>query len=378
MKILAGPSWVFSVLFLLVVSTLSLSAQDWWFEVGPVVRGGMKVSVSGSSYAQQLGLHDPLATGPLTAPGGVGAQNGYADRTYGNGYVNMDPGTGNPISLNPNTTWNWGFNDPAQYNPTAQTLTYSAVGDPGYSTLKDQGAHGSTDFLGTGLQAVMGRKLMRSGKWSLDACVVFQATWSGNISLNASPYSEDVRQITTTDTYDVSGIGAANFPSGGFHGTYHGPFGNPPVIPSPVIPNQPQSRTQTTSAPLSTSTDQISFNVRQSLYELGIGPQIGFQATKQLRLHLRPTISLNIVDAEVQRTETFSNYRWSDSASQVDVLFGIGINGGVNLELEHGFYVGVSGGYDYLPQSMGVGVGPSTITLDPSGWQAMALVGWRF
>ena len=353
-----------------------LSADDWWFEVGPVVRGDMKVSVSGSSYTQQLGRHDPMATGPLALPAGAGPSSGYADRSYNNGYVKQDPGTGNPNSLDPNTTWNWGFNNSSQV--IGQTLNFQAVGAPGYTTLQNKGASGSDDMLGAGFQAVIGRKLMESDQWSLDGCLVFQATWAQDDRLNTSTYGEVVQKITVNDAYDISRIGAANLPAPGFQGTYLGPFGTPPVVPSPVIPGQPESRSQTTSAALSTSYNRIGFDVKQALYEIGLGPQIGCQVTQRLKLHLRPTISLNLIDADVHRTEMFAGQTWSDNGSKFDVRFGMGINGGASLDLGHGFYLGISGGYDYVPQHLDVSVGPNTISLDPSGWEVSGVIGVRF
>lgn len=357
--------------------TVVLSADDWWFEVGPVVRGDMKVSVSGSSYTQQRGLHDPMATGPLAPPAGVGPSSGYANRTYDNGYVNKDPGTGNPSSLDPNTTWNWGFKNPSQYNAIAQTLGFQAVGAPGYTTLQNKAASGSDDMLGAGFQAVIGRKLAESDQWSLDGCFVFQATWAQDDRLNTSTYGEVVQQITVKDTYDVSRIGAANFPATGYQGTYLGPFGTQ-APPYPVVPNQPESRSQTTSAALATSYNRIGFDVQQALYEIGLGPQIGCQVTERLKLHLRPTVSFNIIDADVHRTEVFAGQTWSDSGSRCDVRFGMGISGGASLDLGHGFYLGVSGGYDYVPQHLDVSVGPNTISLDPSGWELSGVVGVHF
>ena len=360
----------------MALPSVVLSADDWWFDVGPVVRGDMKVSVSGSSYTQQLGLHDPMATGPLAPPAGAGPSSGYADRIYNNGYVKQDPGTGNPSSLDPNTTWNWGFNNASQYNALAQTLNFQAVGAPGYTTLQNKGASGSDDMLGAGFQAVIGRKLMESDQWSLDGCLVFQATWAQDDQLNTSTYGEVVQKITVNDTYDVSKIGAANFPAN-YQGTYLGPFGTQ-APPYPVIPNQPESRSQTTSAALSTSNNRIGFDVKQALYEIGLGPQIGCQVTERLKLHLRPTISLNLIDADVHRTEVFAGQTWSDNGSKFDVRFGLGINGGASLDLGHGFYLGVSGGYDYVAQKLDVTVGPNTISLDPSGWEVSGVIGVHF
>jgi len=367
---------------IVVFPSMAFSADDWWFEVGPAVRGDMKVSVSGSSYAQQEGVHsvyNGMRTGPLAPPDGIGAQNGYADRVYNSGYVKQDSGTGNPNSLDPNTTWNWGFTPGqyARYSSSAQTLALDAVGAPGYTILQNGSASGRDDMFGAGFQAVIGRKLMESGKWSLDGCFVFQAIWGQDNRLNTSTYGEEVQKVTVTDTYNVSGIGAANFPANGYQGTFSGPFGTQ-APPYPVIPNVPQTRSPATSAALATSYNSIGFDVRQSLYELGLGPQIGFQAAKWLKLHLRPTISLNIIDARIQRTEMFAGQTWLDHTTGLGARLGVGITGGADMDLGRGFYFGVAGGYEYITHSLAVEVGPNTITLDPSGWVVSCMIGRHF
>ena len=355
---------------------LALSAGDWWVEVGPALRD-MNVKVSGSSYAQELGVHDPMAAGPLAAPTSVGNATTYGNRTYANGYVNMDPGTGNPNTIDPNTTWNWGFNNPLQYNAAAQTLSFQAVGAPGYTTLRDTGASGNDNLLGAGFQAVVGRTLIQRGRWSASVFFRLQCAWSGDDRLNSSTYGEEVRQITVTDTYDTSKIGAAGFPAGGYQGTFSGPFGTQSP-PYPLLPNLPETRTETTSAALATAYNNVGLDVNPSLYELGLGPQIGFQAAKRLELHIRPTISLNIVDADVQRSESFAGMNWANQASKTGALLGLGGTAGANWDLCHGFYVGVSGGYTYVPHGMDVSVGPNTVKVDPGGWEVGCAIGRHF
>jgi hypothetical protein len=369
-----GP--ILRALWLVPLSPVALSAGEWWVEVGPALRD-MNVKVSGSSYVQQEGLHNPLAAGPLTAPAGVGNPSSYANRIYDNGYVNLDSGTGNPNTINPNTTWNWGFNNPLQYNAVAQTLTFQAEGSPGYTTLRDTGASGSDDLLGAGFQAVVGRTVLQRGRWSASLFFRLQCAWSGDDRINSSTYGEEVRQITVTDTYDTSKIGVAGFPATGYQGTYAGPFGTQSP-PYPLLPNLPASRTEVTSAALASSYNSIGLDVNPSLYELGLGPQIAFQATHCLQLHLRPTISLEIVDADVNRSESFAGMNWSDQASKTGALLGMGGTAGANLDLGHGFYVGVSGGYTYVPHGMEVSVGPNTVKVDPGGWEVGCAIGRHF
>jgi len=355
------------------------AGDGWWVEVGPAVQPDMKLNVSGSSYAQELGLHDPRAMGPLTAPAGIGPATGYANRYYTNsvqsGYVNMDPGTGASGSLNPNTTWNWGYNNSSQYNAASQTLSFQSSSTPGYTTLKNSDASGSDNFLGAGLQLVVGHPIAHSGNWSVDLFLKFQGIWGEDQNFSVSSYGENVRQITATDTYDVSAVGAGNFP-GSYQGTYLGPFGaqTPPYV---VIPNQPESRAWSTNT-LGTSYNSINFDLHESLYNFAFGPQIGYQVTKKFSLHLRPSVALDLLNVDVTRTESFAGNNWSDHSSKWGVLFGLGISGGLDYELGHGFYVGINGGYEYVPNGMDVSVGPNTVSLNPSSWEVTPVVGVRF
>ena len=348
----------------------------------------MKISIAGSSHAQLLGVHDPLATGPLAPPGGIGTASAYADRTYDNGYVKQDPGTGNAESLDPNTTWNWGFNNPAQYNAGAQTLAFQKQGALGYTTLANTPANMHDDVLGAGLQVLLGFPLSKSGKWSVDLAFGFQAVWGIDENFSTSTYREDVRRITVTDTYDVSGIPSGSFPATGFHGTYLGPFDTPPVVPSPVIPNIPQSRASSTSAAVSTSYNGINFDVDQGLFQLSAGPQVGYAASQQLKFSFRPSIAFNMIDVSVHRTEVFVQNpagggsvvvdRWSDQGGQHKVSFGMGAVGGADLDLGKGFFAGVFAGYDWVFEKARVSVGPNTLSLNAGGFVAGAMFGKRF
>ncbi len=368
---------------------LTSTAQDWWIEAGPVFRGGMKVSVEGSSYVQGLGLHSPAATGPLSSPTGIGAPNGYADRVYDNGYVKLDPGTGNTDSVGgPNATWNWGFANPAQYNAVAQTLSFQKQGDLGYTTLANGTAEGSDKLLGAGLHLMAGLPLTKSGRWSLDLALGFQGIWGAHSDMETTTYGEDVRQVTVTDIYNVSGIPPAQFPAQGFQGTYLGPFDNPPVIPSPVIPNLPSERLASTSAAFYTAQNRIGFDVDQSLYQFSLGPKIAYEVSQRVKLNVRPSVSLNLINARVNRTETFAQSSagggsvvlqgWSNEADEWQALFGLGATAGADVDLGKGFYAGVFGGYEWVAEQAKVSIGPNTVSFDAGGWVGGAVIGKRF
>lgn len=346
---------------------LGARAQDWWLGGGPVFRGAMRATVdSRPTHAQMSGLLGATVPGPLLPPGGIGPVNGYADRSYDDGgYVKKDPGTG-VSTIDPNTTWNWGFQPgaSASYDAAGRTLALQKTGNPADTTS----ANGTRDdMLGVGLQLLAGLPLKQSGDWSWDLVFGFQGTWGAEAKLN-----QGVSQITVRDQYDVSGVAAASFPAIGFQGTYRGPFDTPPVIPSPVIPNQPAGRA------FSTALDSSTFKVDQSLYQFSVGPQLGWAASGHLKLNLRPTISANIVDVDVKRTETFLGTAWSDSGGQMNVFLGFGVTGGADWDLGKGYYAGVFGGYEWVLEKLTVPVGPNTVSVDASGFVAGAVIGKRF
>lgn len=385
----------FALLSALGFSAGSLAASDsdeesspnFWFGVGPAIRGGMRIHTRGTSYVQMLGLHDPSAPAPLSSPSGIGATNTYADRIYDNGYVKLDPGTGNPSAANPSGTWNWGFSDPAQYNANARTLTFAKQGAAGYNSQVRDPA-GSAAFLGAGVQVEAGVRLRETPNWSLDLCLGFQGIWDAKEKYSTSTYSDQVQQITVADVYNVSGIPAGSFPANGFHGTFLGPFDTPPVVPSPQIPNIPASRSSTLSTPTSASYNQIDFDVKQSLYQFSLGPQLTVLDHEGMKVHVRPTISANIIDVSAQRTEVFVQTpaggtsavldRWSDQGSHLGVSVGLGAVGGLDLDLGRGFFTGAFGGYEWVAERVNVPVGPNVLSADASGWVVGALIGVRF
>jgi hypothetical protein len=158
-------------------------------------------------------------------------------------------------------------------------------------------------------------------------------------------------------------------------------------VPSPVIPNKPQSRTSG-SAAISTSYNTIDFDIDQNLYQLSLGPQLSMMADEWLKLRVRPTISMNIIDADVKRSEVFIQApvsgassvlgQWSDHASHQQVYFGLGAVGGLDFDFGKGFYGGVYGGYEWVTERVKVSVGPNNVLLDASGWVAGLTVGKRF
>lgn len=343
------------------------SSKNAWISISPVLRGGMNFKITGSSYAQSLGMD------------GIGRANVYSDRAYDNGgYVNKDASEGGGIE--PNTTWNWGFTDPAQYDAAAGTLTFRRNGIPRYSSLAEGGSGGDEDLPGAGLRLQAGVPLKAGEKWSMDLVFGFQANWANN------EYIESANYVTAIDTYDVSGLGLV---AGATHlGSYLGPFDTPPVIPSPIINNTLNDalnrRTEVPFAAAAGANSQISVDVDQGLYQFSLGAQVGFAASERLRLHVTPAVSLSILDVSVARTETFmfgdgsGAKRWSDREDDWSIHFGVSAIGGVDYDLGKNWFAGVFGGYEWMPDKTKINVGPNTVSLDASGWVVGLSLGKNF
>lgn len=356
-------------------------SELFWLKAGPVYRGGMKADASGSSHTQNQGTH---ALGALQSPAGVGSAGSFADRTYDDGYVRRDPGTGIPSTIDPNVTWYWGYDNGAQYDADAETLTFHRTGTEGYQKTLDAALDADDTMAGYGAELVGGLPL-KDGKFSLALCLGLQGIFDADASLDGSTYEEGVGRLDVRDTYDVSGV---SIPSAGFRGTYDGPFGTPPVIPSPVIPNRPTSRSSSLTDMKWSARNAISMDAKTDLLELWLGPRLALQASDRISVNLTPKVSVNYVDVSVDRSETFvatdaagrsaTLDRWTDSGSETEFIFGAGATAGVDVEITDHLFAGVWGGYEWVSDEVDVTVGPNTVSVDASGYTAGAAAGYRF
>ncbi|MGQ9661293.1 MAG: hypothetical protein ACUVWX_03025 [Kiritimatiellia bacterium] len=145
-------------------------ADTFWIRVGPIYRDQMQVEVSGTSHVQAEAVH---AAGLLLVPSSVGPEGKYANRTYDDGYVMMDPGTGNPASIDPEVTWYWGYDRASQYNSTRGTLTFQKRGEPGFQDTLDTTFSAEDNTSGWGVLAAAGLSLLQ-GRFGLDVCAGLQ------------------------------------------------------------------------------------------------------------------------------------------------------------------------------------------------------------
>ncbi|MCZ7638474.1 MAG: hypothetical protein M5U12_21955 [Verrucomicrobia bacterium] len=159
----------------------------------------MAARVSGSSYTQAQGLHAAPPVPPADS-------ETYADRTYDDGYVKLDPGTANPEAVGgPGLTWNWAYDRAEQYDAPAGLLSFRRSYERAAVPALDGAAGGHGDLDGFGVTVQAGRTLHRSGRWSFDLGVAFQGVWGLDATLSSTAYAEDIGRLDLTDRFDVAG-----------------------------------------------------------------------------------------------------------------------------------------------------------------------------
>lgn len=362
-----------------------LHAADFWWDLGPAVRGAMQFKVSGGSYVQRLGLHAALA--PLAEPASVGPRGAYADRVYDDGYVKLDEGTLNPDAIGgPGNTWNWAYNNGSQYAALNNTLSFRKQGDAGYTTLRDVPVAGETEATGAGVQVQAGWRVAQHDQWRVDLTLGFQGIWGACASLRLSSYLERISRYDITDTYEVAatvdpdtGFPLPQTAPGGYAGQYS--------IPGPVITNVPATRTSARTD-LATAENALDFHFTTDLYTFTVAPRFSYAASEQIALHLTPKLGVSYLSLTADRDETFTQTatggartslgQWHDHQSETAWRFALGLTAGADWDLGDGYYAGIFGGYEWAVNDVRLAVGPNTVTFNGSGYVAGVVLGYRY
>lgn len=380
----------------IVVSGTAM-AGGFWFGAGPTYRGGLKLKLESNA--------SPWIA-PAVETGGFGAigdsLGAYADRTFDDGYVKKDEGTGNPGSIDPGVTWNWGYDSGSQVSGGKLRFhrTSSRVVGETYGPAAGMAVSGldSDTFGGAGAEVVAGAELFELGSVELHLALGLGGAWGMEGKLEGTTMQgplvryRTVEKVTDTYVYDVSGI---SMPGAPHRGSYDGPFGNPPVIPSPTIPNKPSSATREGKREMHVlgvnggeAKNTLDIEAEMDLWSLRVEPQFRLRLGERGRLWAAPQISFNLADVEATRDETIWRIdgdgartalgAWHDRADDQKFLLGLGASVGADWEFGGGFFVGAFGRYEWMTDTIDIAVGPSKVSIDASSWEAGALVGYRF
>jgi hypothetical protein len=373
------PPSILAVL-ILGISTAYADPGRWRLSLGPVYRNGMDMEIRGSSYVQSLGLH---AANPYRRdPAGVRDRNAYRDRTYDDGFVNIDVATATD-----GQTWFWGWEDRDQFDGGRQTLSFRRRGGVRVKreTLLDEGVDTDEELSGVGIAGMAARRIswpaiVKRGA-EVELCFGAQGVWNEEARYRGTTYRERItrERHTVIDRYDVGydlTATAAHPPP--YEGTFLGP--------GPLIPNKPSRRDRRVrSRTIWEAENRLDIEVESDLYEFWFGPRISAQPVGTVTIYCIPNVSVNHVSMDIDRDEQFvtvySDGRtgtlgsWNDSKCEGEWLFGAGVEAGAEVDLNDGWFAGTFGGYDWISDDAEVDIGPNTITIDPSGYTVGVAVG---
>lgn len=347
-----------------------------WWGIGPAFRGDIELSISGSSIVQQNGLHAARASGG--SPSSVGDANSYANRTYDDGFVAVDPGT---VASGDGLTWYWGYARAEQYNAAADTLTFSRGGGARVmvDTVKNASLNDDDRIETWGVELTAGGRMGEYGKAVLGWQAGLGLLWNVDSRITGSTYAETIseQQFSVVDVYPLDGVVP---PAAPYSGTYDGP--------GPLIPNQPGSRREAVTASSSwRAENEVRIDLEAVVQQLWVGPRIEAAAGKGVELFCVPFVSLNRLEARYERDEWFYGIRgdgakttlasWHNRTTDEQLLLGIGVRAGARVALGERWFLDVAAGVESI-ESAETTLGPNTATLDLSGYSAVAQLGASF
>lgn len=367
------------------VATTPVVAQpsEMAVKAGFAVRAGMTLDLNGGSYSQAQGvlerlrrLNDPAAAGPAKA---------YADRTYADGFVNRDVGTGTAATLEPNTTWFWGYENADQVSGDELFFLSSRYGTTvRTSEATSRAAHDKERFAAPGIALAVDVPLLDlKQKRMLEGIVGLRFFQNRDVNLHARPVEATVTRsrYRVRDAYDVSDI---SMPSAPYAGSYLGPFDNPPVIPSPVIANLPDRRERHYLDPEATWTarSDVDLDVETSLLEFRIGPAFRMETGNGSRIRIQPAVSLNYLHLDLEREEAFRALyadgtrevlgSWRDENSQSGWRWGAGVETTVEIPVRDQWSLEISLAADWV-ETLDAPIGPNRVSADVSGYTAAVM-----
>lgn len=380
---------------------------QWYFEVGPIYRGDMEVSVKGGSRAAASGMHAAQAgTGGGRAPAAQGSlldDDGTAQmlRTFDDGYVGP-------------SGWQWareegwtqflGYNSPEQYNAAADTLTYQLT-TPGVGTSERRtetrrfaGSPGWSDERrahGVGLMGTLGYLVRQEESWGW--AIQTRIGWLDGIQTdfrNREAYRETTERSvyetsleqTCTYTYTYDTLGNPAFPAAPYEMT-------DPAAVGPMIADTPATitRASQTLAPSErligrsrdSAVSRVDLSVDAQAFTMQLGTRMQWHPIDRVTLFVQPAATLNLLDASVRRQETFSQDNgariasWDDREDEQAWRFGIGAQAGLQIAVTDTWRLFAAGGYDWVDDYR-ISVGPDRIGVDLSGYEAELGIGRSF
>lgn len=352
------------------------SSNPWHLTIGPVMAPRVRVRVSGPRFATPLmpkiGSQTGSGIGNVPADPSVG----YVPRQYVDGYVRPDAGTENPN--NPmGYTWDWGADSVSGQYSDGRMEFHS-----GMSRWED--VVSSSSFYDSGSATENYRDVLLGvdamGGWTFwenetfDAAVDFGFRFYGTGARTAdSRYESSV--TTVHNEYRV--VDSYEAPVGAFQ---DGPFVGNPGGPGEMLGATPTRREELFGS--SSSTERRYYygdaKLRYNIWDLRLGPTMGWKATDYLTIRGGVYGLLGLVDAKLSTDANTANGSRGSSKSTCDALFGMAFALSAQLYLSENFFLFGSAEYDWWSDSVRVKNDGASAQLKLSDFTVSAGLGVEF
>ena len=292
------------------------------FRVGPSFGINVKATFSG---------FQPYALAPSPAAGSL------VDRNYADGYVRVDS-SGNAG----NQTWNWGYQNSAQYDQAASAMNFHGL------SVNTESTSGQTSNPNYGFELSYLRRLSANPNGHFAVEFAFGYNRLDIPDNTAHP----VNGTVTTDSFP---LGAVIPPSAGYAGTFSGP-------------GALLGATPTRSSALASGTISGTRSTDADIYNLRLGPVFTLPLGEKVRLELAAGLAAAIVDNQFNFSETLTVNGISESrsgnGSGADMLFGPYVRGGISYKLSPSWNVFVSVEYEHLTDPIKQTAAGTSVELD--------------
>ncbi|MEI7436051.1 MAG: hypothetical protein WCL16_04500 [bacterium] len=392
------------LLFIFCLCGAAVCSGQGYFEAGPWYRGNMKLSVKGGSRAADESFQ-------AAVPGTTGARAYIAPqpaeydgtsqmlRTFDDGYVGP---SGLPLPLIDGVSQYFGYQRAGQYDEAASTLTFARVNNSEntarrtdtFLTSARSDWNDQSTMDGVGALLTMGYTFATGAlfDWSVQAQLGWldgmeasfqdRTAWSQQVDWNTWE-SHMARSQSWNYFYDT--LGNPAFPSAPYS------MSDPTAI-GPMISDRPGSIVQAADTTVendnvvgrrqAVAVSRVSLETKAEAVALDLGPRLRWRPMNRLSVIVQPSLTFNLLDAQLTRTEVVAwesggvLKSWTDSVDEQKWLFGGSISAGVQWDMTKNLYLHAAGGYDWV-NPCDIAIGPDRIHMDISGYRVDLAVGWR-
>ena len=342
---------------------------------GPARRFGSSIKARWNSAKVASFL--PAAYSRSASLGSLDAPTDYVDRDYEDGFVHVDEGTTDPMTEIYGTTWNWGYDEPSQYD--GATITYRTGTAGTESRFRREsvadGLHEPGDFDQTGFElgAFWSVADVLRGDLSLEVSARFygdeeEKFSDGGVFGRSSSTSWEVVDIYDAQWPDV--------PAAPYAGDWEGP--------GYVIDQTPMAREKRkTGSSSSKWTASSTGSAELELWDLRIGPSMQWALCRYVEVGVAAQLLAGRVSLDVKsQTSVHDGSRLAvssaESSSEDQWIWGASATAAATATLPCGFFASASGSYDWWDGRVEASAGPYDVSADLGRWSLSLRFGKDF